>query len=404
MIETLSHDGVIMNTKILFISNDNEFQKELLKASLGFQKKAEIEFAISEDEAKRLLEVTDYEIIGVEHNSKITKGIEFLGFVKEKYPKTFRILFTEPSSRERAVYSTHDVHRFINKPLHNGEYEKAILYFQNLTKFKLDSKVVTAILGIGAIPALPEVYIRLEREINRQEVSISRIADIITLDPLVVAKIMHIVYSSFYNISRSIVNLVHAINFLGLDIIKSLVLYIKVFTIKNQPIEIQNYLKKLRDHSIDVAKVSKAIMNLEAGDRTLIDSAYIAGLLHDIGKIVLVQCSEKAKRTTFVNDHVNGIEQIDQEINSFGASHINAGAFLLSTWNFPEELIEAVANHHDSEVIKSGELGIKQVVYIANALVNQNDILIDQIKRIYGTDKVESWIEFIPGQLEEDKD
>ncbi len=389
-----------MTSKILVITDDNKLQNEILAYVEVLKSKVEFEFIKSEDEAKRLLSTYTYEIICVEYSSKITNGAEFLGFVKEKYPKSFRILFTDPAHRERAVYSVPDAHRFVNKPLQNGELEKALVNFQNLTKYQLDSQIVSSILGIGTIPAIPEVYLRLEREVNRQEVSISRIADIISNDPMVVAKIMHIVYSSFYNISRSIVNLVHAINFLGLDIIKSLVLYIKVFIIKNQPLEIQSYLKKIRDHSIDVAKVSKAIMNVEVGDRELIDSAYIAGLLHDIGKIILVQCTDKVKRIAFVNDHVHGFEQVEKEIERFGASHINTGAFLLNTWNFPERLIDAIANHHNPEIIKTGEFGVSQVVYIANALVNPNEIVIDQIKQVYGAERVNGWFEFIPGQLE----
>lgn len=390
-----------MRTKILIITDDLKIQSEILAYVEVLKSKVEFEFINSEDEAKRLLSTYFYEIVGVEYNSKVANGADFLGFVKEKYPKSFRILFTEPSHRERAVYSIHDAHRFVNKPLQNGELEKALCYFQNLSKYQLDSQIISTILGIGTIPAIPEVYVRLEREINRQEVSISRIADIISNDPMVVAKIMHIVYSSFYNISRSIVNLVHAINFLGLDIIKSLVLYIKVFIIKNQPIEIQNYLKKIRDHSIDVAKVAKAIMNLEVGERELIDSAYIAGLLHDIGKIILVQCTDKVKRMAFVNDQINGSEQVENEIERFGASHVNTGAFLLNTWNFPERIIEAIANHHNPEIIKNGEFGLSQVVYIANAIVNPDEIVIEQIKKVYGADRVNGWFEFLPGQLEE---
>lgn len=388
-----------MNTRVLVITDDEKLKNEIL--NYGFPNTIIFEFATTEDEAKRLLSSSVYEIVGVEYLSKITNGVEFLGFTKEKYPKTFRMLFTEQAQRERAVYSTHDAHRFINKPLKNGELEKALTYFQNLSKYELDSQLVSAILGIGTIPTLPEVYIRLEREINRQDVSISRIADIISNDPLVVAKIMHIVYSSFYNISKSIVNLVHAINFLGLDIIKSLVLYIKVFMLKNQPPEVQNYLKSIRDHSIDVAKVSKAIMNLEVGDRELIDAAYIAGLLHDIGKIILVQCNDKMKRSAFVAGQIRGREQIDNEIERFGVCHVNAGAYLLSTWNFPEHLIESIANHHKPEIIAKGELGVSQIVYIANALVNPDDMIIEDIKRIYGAEKVENWLEFIPGHLEE---
>lgn len=390
-----------MKTKVLIISEDDKLISDVRNVEALLSNSFEFDYAVSEDEAKRLLSCGDHAMVGVEYSTHNINGIDFLSFTKEKYPKTFRMLFTESAKRERAVYSTSDAHRFINKPLKNQELEKSVEHFNELSKYELDSQVISSILGIGAIPALPEVYVRLEREINRQEVSISRIADIISNDPLVAAKIMHIVYSSFYNISKSIVNLVHAINFLGLDIIKSLVLYIKVFIIKNQPPEIQNYLKKIRDHSIDVAKVAKAIMNLECKDRDLIDSAYIAGLLHDIGKILLVQCSDKQKRVAFVHDHSDGEEQVEKEKEKFGATHINAGAYLLSTWNFPSNLIDAVANHHNAEVIKNGEIGLNQVVYIANALLNPNELILDDIRKVYGADKVNGWFEFLPGQLEE---
>jgi putative nucleotidyltransferase with HDIG domain len=390
-----------MKANILIITDDEKLLSEIRAIGEVLVGSFDFSYAVSEDEGKRLLGTKEYAIVCVEYCSQKINGVELLSFVKEKYPKTFRILFTESAKRERAVYSTSDVHRFVNKPLRNEEFKKSLEQFELLSKYELDSKVISAILGIGAIPTLPEVYLRLERETNRQDVSISRIADIISNDPLVAAKIMHIVYSSFYNISKSIVNLVHAINFLGLDIIKSLVLYIKVFIVKNQPPEIQQYLKKIREHSIDVAKVSKALMNLECKDRDLIDSAYIAGLLHDIGKILLIQCSDKLKRTAYVAEHHDLNTQLENEVERFGASHVNAGAYLLSTWNFPEEMIEAVTNHHQPGIVQNGELGLSQVVYIANALVNTDEAAIIELKRIYGEDKVNNWFEFLPGQLEE---
>lgn len=389
-----------MKTKVLIVSDDEKLLADIHKVEETDQQNTSFNFAVTEDEAKRLLASEEFAVVCIEFSTSKINGLEFLSLIKDKYPKTFRVLFTDPSKRERAVYSTSDVHRFINKPLRDQEFVKSIEHFQNLSKYELDSKTISAILGIGPIPTMPEVYLRLEREINKPEVSIHRIADIISNDPLAAAKVMHIVYSSFYNISKSIVNLVHAINFLGLDIIKSLVLYIKVFILKNQPPEIQNYLKKVRDHSIDVAKVSKAIMNLECKDRDLIDSAYIAGLLHDIGKIIMVQCSDKSKRMTFVSEHGSD-NQLEKEIEKFGVSHVNAGAYLLSSWSFPAELISSVANHHNKDIIRDGEMSLDQIVYIANALVNADDLCVDEIKKIYGIERVEGWMEFIPGQLEE---
>ncbi|MDP3583278.1 MAG: response regulator, partial [Ignavibacteria bacterium] len=178
-----------MKSKVLIISDDERHLAEVRDVVETLSNDFEFNFANSEDQAKRLLSSDEYAIVGVEYSSNKINGIDFLSFVKEKYPKSFRMLFTEAAKRERAVYSASDTHRFINKPLRNHELVKAIEHFDGLSKYELDPKIISAILGIGTIPSLPEVYVRLEREINRQEVSISRIADIISNDPLVAAKI-----------------------------------------------------------------------------------------------------------------------------------------------------------------------------------------------------------------------
>jgi putative nucleotidyltransferase with HDIG domain len=387
-----------MKTKLLLVSDDPSLRVEVIKLIQEYFPEIEFTSSSCKSDAIKNLETKKFPILLVDFCSKGFDAIDIITASKEKSPVTFRISIYDALKKEKALYSSAEVHRFLQKPIKQDEFKKALSHFIRLQSIQLDANIITAINELGATPILPDIYLRLEREMNRDEISVHRIADIISDDPTVAAKILHIIYASFYNVSKGVVNLIHAIHFLGLDIIKHLVLYVKVFTVKNLSLEAQSQLKHLRDHSILVAKVSKAIMNMEVKDRELIDAAYIAGLLHDIGKILLIQFEDKPKRTNGNGTNGKYVHQISN--NQSVISHIEVGAYLLSLWNFPSELIDAVSNHHSAEIVNAEDFSLNQVVFIANALVNSNTEALKKIEVAHGKQKLIEWTEVIPSKLD----
>lgn len=385
-----------MSTKVLLFSEDKNLISEFSGFFKTFYGDLELIIPVNTGEVFNYLEKKEITILFLDISSKYIDYDEIISKAKDKAPDAFRIIIYDSLKKEKAFSYLADVHRLILKPLKSEELHKSISHFVRLKNFQLDANIISSINQLGVTPILPDIYIRLEREMNKQEVSVHRIADIISDDPSVAAKILHIIYASFYNVSKGVVNLIHAINFLGLDIIKHLVLYVKIFNVKNLSLEAQNQLKALREHSIMVAKVSKAIMNIECKDRDLIDSAYIAGLLHDIGKILLIQFNDKPKRTTGVGNGKVTPVQIDK---AGEVSHVSVGSYLLSLWNFTPELIDAISHHHNLGIINSEKFTLSQCVFIANALIKSDTEALSKIEEVYGKQKLMEWTEVIPSKL-----
>ena len=96
----------------------------------------------------------------------------------------------------------------------------------------------------------------------------------------------------------------------------------------------------------------------------------IAGLLHDIGKVVLYEVNEKATALFFMH-RINDDNNIDLENKIFASDHSHVGGYLLHTWGFSYDIIEAIVLHHRPEKLRQKNFGIAQAVYLANVLIHQ---------------------------------
>ncbi len=379
--------------KALVIVHNEQIKSEVIKA---LNHSNEIEFSITDDFQQAEVFINDNQVstLLVEFTSKFD-GLNFIKRIQLIKPDIYRLLVTDDSTKSKIPSIINFVHKVIRFPFQKDDFEKQIQYYNNLSSYDISPELLNKINGMGTVPVLPDIYLRLERELLKNEVSISRVSDIIGLDSYVTGQIMRIVYSSFYNISSNTLSVLHAINFLGLDIVKSLVLYIKVFTIKNVKPHTAEHLKKLRAHSIKVAKLSKAIMNSESSEREKHDAAFTAGLLHDIGKVVLIHFNDKHLVAQDF-DEKSEFNLLQNEEDYFGVNHLKVGSYLLHLWNFPNELINSVANHHNKSILNKNNFELEHSVFIANALVNNIQENIDAIKKVYGEEKLNYWKELIP--------
>lgn len=380
-------------SKILILVRDERLKSEIIKSLDRYK---EIECSITDDfqQAEAFIIDNHIAILVAEYTSKFD-GLNFTKRIQLVKPDIYRLLITDDSTKSKISNIINFVHKVIRLPFKEDDFVKQIKYYNNLSKYDISPELISKINGMGTVPVLPDIYLRLERELMKNEVSISRVSDIIAIDSYVTGQIMRIVYSSFYNISSNTLSVLHAINFLGLDIVKSLVLYIKVFTIKNVKPHTAEHLKKLRAHSIKVAKLSKAIMNSECSDRELHDAAFTAGLLHDIGKVVLIHFNDKHLVAEDF-DEKSEFNLLKNEDDYFGVNHIKVGSYLLQIWNFPGEFISAVANHHNKKILNRSSFNLEHSVFIANALINNMQENIEAIKEVYGNEKLNFWKELIP--------
>ena len=178
-------------------------------------------------------------------------------------------------------------------------------------------------------------------------------------------KILQIVNSAFFGLRRHISDSRSAVEFLGLDTISSLTLGLGVIS----QFEFQTsgvFFADLWAHSMAVGVVANKIALLE--DPEVGNDAFTAGLLHDIGKVILaVNLPEKFKAVEEIvkNGHISMFEA---EKRIFGATHTDVGAYLLGLWGLPNQVVQAVAFHHAPRELPVTGFTALTAVHAANAL------------------------------------
>jgi putative nucleotidyltransferase with HDIG domain len=209
--------------------------------------------------------------------------------------------------------------------------------------------------------------LKLVKELESSDPDPKIIGDIISQDISMTAKILQLVNSAFFGLPSEIVSAQRATTILGTNTIKALVLGSHVFS------EYQSYnnsdfsIEELWHHSLVVGNLSKTIAGAAGLDRNAQGRAQLAGMLHDVGKLLQLDIPGFFKEVKYSN----GLVVLDSEYKVIGSSHAELGAYLLGLWGLPHDVVEAVAYHHFPSKIITDSFSITSAVHIANGLYHK---------------------------------
>jgi putative nucleotidyltransferase with HDIG domain len=200
------------------------------------------------------------------------------------------------------------------------------------------------ILG-DLIPSPPFIYKKLQEVLNDSNSSFKDITKVIDVDPGLTIRLLKIVNSPFYGLSSSVDSITHAINILGTEQLVDLVLATEVMNkfkgIPKKMIDMDAFWK----HSIACGLVSKMIAReMEESNPA---RYYVAGILHDIGSLVLYKEVPTTARECLAQSTYLGKHLFQTETEMLGFNHADIGKELLNKWNLHERLVEAVGYHHN---------------------------------------------------------
>jgi len=323
------------------------------------------------------MKTTFFDVLITDMRMPVMNGLELLSQVKEKYPDTIRIVLSGHSDRDIILKSVNTVHQYLAKPCSAEKIKTTIERALAIKELLKSPKIRTIVSSLQQLPSLPELYSRIMNEIKKDEPSIKVVADIIGEDISMSAKVLHLVNSAFFGLPRHISSIHNAVSLLGLETISSLVLSIKIFSqFDNKNLDFFP-IHRLWSHSLRVAKFAKELSFNSLKDSTISDYTFIAGMLHDIGRLVLVTNfpEEYKKIMDLYKNNINFIYNIEDK--ELGVNHTNVGAYLLGLWGFPYPVIEAVAFHHTPLSCKDNSLSPLSFVYVTDLLDNINQYKID---------------------------
>jgi len=208
----------------------------------------------------------------------------------------------------------------------------------------MNKELETAIMTAADLPTIPVVAIKVMQLIESNTATAEELAKIVSSDPAVAARVLKISNSSFYGCRRQIQTLSGAIVILGFSTLKSLVVAASVKQVY-KPYGLTE--KMLWEHSFAAGLAAKIIAN---GTRaTNEEEAFLAGLFHDIGKIIMNTLDRNKFQEVMQHCYNEGISFGQAERGVYPFSHDEVGAYVIKKWNFPEILTGAILQHHKLE-------------------------------------------------------
>lgn len=320
---------------------------------------------LSESDTRFDAIITDIRMSGMD-------GIALLKQVQQLYPYMVRIVLTGHVERDSAIRSIGLAHQFLSKPCSAETLHLTIKNALDLRNLLTARQLKQLVARLDTLPSLPALYNQLLEEIYQRDASIGKISQIIAQDIGMTAKILQLVNSAFFGLRRQISDPAQAVVYLGLDTMKSLVLSVSVFEQLDAVSLDGTSLAQLQAHSLSVATLARQIAQAEQMERQVIDFAFTAGLLHEVGRLILITKlpQDYARVHKFM---AAGIPLLHAEGLVFHATHAQVGAYLLGIWGLPYQVVEAVAHLHNPSVVstQSGQFTALTAVHVANVLLHQ---------------------------------
>ncbi|MGZ3595593.1 MAG: HDOD domain-containing protein [Syntrophales bacterium] len=194
---------------------------------------------------------------------------------------------------------------------------------------------------IGSLPTVPDTLRKLSRIMEKPNVSLTEVAYFVQSDPALTFRILKMVNSAVYGFPGRIASVSHAIMLLGLNVVKGLLLGVSVFEL------MQKAMTGLYEHSMGCAAAARIIAQ-KKGLREP-EEAYVAGLIHDIGKVVMALEFTKAYEGALAFAETEHISIMQAEKKFFADTHAALGGVLSEKWRFPKKLTEAILYHHQPQ-------------------------------------------------------
>ena len=201
----------------------------------------------------------------------------------------------------------------------------------------------TLIAKVKDLPPLPSIVMKAMEMTLDPNASMRNLQQVISQDQALSAKILRIVNSAMYSLRREVSTVSHAVAVLGLETVKSVIMAASVERVFQSAKDLGT--KLMSDHSWGTALAARAIARRVRYENP--EEALICGLMHDIGKPVLLQ-NLRPQYSEIISEVYGGNSNFHQlELLAFGFSHAHVGALLARKWNFPPQLAEAVGYHHN---------------------------------------------------------
>ncbi len=352
--------------RILFV-DDDEYLLEGLRDALRPQRRRWTMTFVSGaakalaavDEQPQNVVVSDLRMPGVD-------GAALLARIREVTPAAIRIVLSGQADLETLARAAGVAHRLLAKPCDIDELIDMVNRCCILQEMMMRAECRRRSGGSTALPSVPRSYAKLTELLTSGQATAADAAAIVEEDMAVAAKVLQLANSAYFGRRNPVSRVREAVAYLGLDALRALALSAGVFQeFKMNPPIPRFDLEALQLHCSRVAHLAHTI----GGELGIKEAVFAAGLLHDVG--ILVLAAEDRDMLSVILERAHrehrAVYEVERELQLCG--HAEVGAHLLALWGLPQTITDAVACHHDPPG-PGAPFDVTAVTYIANALIH----------------------------------
>jgi putative nucleotidyltransferase with HDIG domain len=355
-------------TRILFVDDEPSLLRVLKMALRSRAATWEMDFANNGQEAMALLEYKEFDVVVTDMRMPGINGAQLLNHVLRTHPRTVRIVLSGYSDLNEVVNCVGLTHQFLEKPCSLADLKDRLERVAAMKGGLENDRLRGVVGGLKTLPSLPETYLEIADVLQSPTATTQRIAEIACRDPAIAVKLLQLANSAYFGFCRKVYTVEEAAQLLGVSIIQSLALAVPIFSAFSRGKCPTFPIDQIWEHSVQTGIIARRLAAHHLEDALMAEQAFCAGLLHDIGKIILAD-NLPAEYAAVLKESLEthtALPVVEQQ--HFQASHAEVGAYLLALWGLPLPLAPAVARHHHPQGCDTGQLCLAGVLHLANAL------------------------------------
>ncbi|HED13984.1 MAG TPA: HDOD domain-containing protein [Gammaproteobacteria bacterium] len=376
--------------KILFVDDEPRILEGIERMLFHLTDEWDIICTESGEAALEILDNESCQVLVTDMRMPGMDGAALLQEVCVHHPDVIRIILSGHAELESALRVVPVAHQFLTKPCAAETLVETVVRSCRLHKTLKNRELRKLIGKLKNLPSVPRIYSELGTALMDPAMDAQGVAQIISQDPAMCAKVLQLVNSSFFTRAAHISDISQAVVLLGFQMIKNLVLSVEIFHLSaNTPkLPEEFHIEELQRHALSTALIAKDMFS----GRLQVDDAFMGAMLHDIGKLILASEApwELDNALKLATEETLPVFVAEQRL--MGVSHAEIGAYLLGMWGLPYPIVEAVANHHNPmQYSQCTTFGIPEAVHLANDLVNGAEIDSGYLEDFGVTQKLAAW-------------
>jgi HD-like signal output (HDOD) protein len=381
--------------RILFVDDEQHVLDGLRNLLRKLRHEWDMVFALGAEQALEELAQTPFDVIVTDMRMPGMDGASLLEKVRHLYPDVARLVLSGQSERDQVMRALPVALQFMSKPCDPENLRGVVSRAIGLQDLLQDGSLRSAVGQLERLPSVPNSY----RELNRvlaEDGGTAEAAEVVERDPAMCAKVLQLVNSAYFGLPARMTAVHDAVCYLGLDLLKGLVLTAHVFS-QDQSVDMPEFsLQTLQDRSLLTASLCNAFVS----DRERRREAHTIGLLLDVGQVVLALALGDRYGRILREARLCGSPLHAVERAHLGVTHAEVGTYLLGIWGLPLETLEVVCHHHEPSRLQEGPMDLLSAVHVADALaacacapLDGSEARVDEtfLERVGALDHLDEW-------------